>query len=122
MIGETMLQLHVIIVLTLSMVLAMSTPAMAVSGNDWVQLQQVRQEIYVAGVVDVYADIAALAKSGDLKDPLSSGADAISHCINEFGYVQLAAIVKKYMNNNPEQWHDSMSKLTMRALFQACQS
>jgi hypothetical protein len=100
---------------------AMSATATAVSGNDWMQLKQVQQEIYVSGVVDLWGDIAAIAKRRDLKDPLSSAAIRITGCMsNKFTYIQIAAIVKKHMDNNPQIWHDSMSSLTGLALFEVC--
>jgi hypothetical protein len=103
------------------MVPAMSITAMAMSGNDWMQLKQVQQEIYVSGVADFWGDLAVIAKRRDSKDPLSSTAIRITDCMSgKFTYLQIAAIVKKYMNNNPEKWHDSMSSLTGLALLEVC--
>jgi len=116
-----MLQLHAIIVLTLSMVLAMSATTMAASGNDWMQLTQVQQEIYVSGVADLWRDIAAIAKSKDSKDLISLSAIRITDCMSrKFTYMQIAAVVKKYMENNPEKWHYSMANLTWMALLEVC--
>lgn len=44
----------------------------------------------------------------------------LTSCAKARPYGQLSAIVKKYMADHPEKWHDSMADLVFGAISAAC--
>jgi Rap1a immunity proteins len=45
----------------------------------------------------------------------------VTRCLRKgITYGQITAIVQKYMENNPSQWHYDMASLTWNAVNEAC--
>lgn len=68
---------------------------------------------YVAG----YADAFMLSPSIGVS---ASCGDALWSCIEGRTVPQLAAILRKYLNDNPDKWHWSANVLTYNAIFSTC--
>jgi len=105
--------------------------ASAKTGNEWRNLSLAARQGYVMGVLDAWRDaedmrIASLRREKDKKsiEILSNMPPVITHIVECMGgkmtYGQIIAIVDKYIENNPEQWHHSMVSLIWTATHEAC--
>jgi hypothetical protein len=61
-------------------------------------------------------------KSQGLPEELPSAVTHIVECAsrNKMTYEQIIAVVEKYMQKNPEVWHERMSILVFNAVDEAC--
>ena len=95
----------------------------AMSGNDWKQLRLGEQQAYVWGVVDTWTNFTqAIEPSGkpSSSEVLKMFTD-LTRCVRKgLTYGQMVAIVQKYMENNPSQWHFAMASLVWTAIDEAC--
>lgn len=44
----------------------------------------------------------------------------IQNCINKWTYIQTQAVIENYVRANPQEWHEGISPLTLRAVIKAC--
>src|SRR5262245_50870593 len=103
--------------------LLFAAEAGAISGNEWKQLPDMTREGYVYGVVDAWANFTQMIEPSG--KPSTSGAvrlfTDLSRCVRKgMTYGETIAIVHKYMENNPSQWHSDMSSLVWTALNEVC--
>jgi hypothetical protein len=79
----------------------------ALSGNDWIRLSASGREVYVAGIVDAWENIAQIQKYADARDarltPVIRMYTDINACImsRRFSYAQMSAIIEKYVRRIP---------------------
>lgn len=92
--------------------------ASAMNGNRWMRLSEATQDLYVAGVMDAWEHVTAISKT----NPEIANFVRIVSCASDRGmtYGQIAAIVKKYMKDNPAEWHYTMASLVWTAMNDAC--
>src|SRR4029453_17694131 len=100
--------------------LLFAVEANAITGNDWRRLPLAAQHYYIIGVLDGWDNLGTIALLA--KQPLSVVTRLAEHikCTAEMPYEQIVAIVQKYMDNNPSQWHYDMASLTWNAVNEAC--
>jgi hypothetical protein len=82
----------------------------AISGNDWNGFTKDAQDFYVVGFIDAVR--GALASRHELPkwDCAYTKFEARPVvCFSNSPYKQMIAIVRKYMNDSPAQWHNTMS-------------
>lgn len=96
----------------------------AVTGNAWKQLSETQRGSYVMGVIDGWHFVSALAQLQRGAKPTETEEIIIkvSDCVYDkrMPYSQVIAIVEKYMNDNPAEWHQLMSGVIWDALAKAC--
>ena len=84
-------------------------------GNGYLKLPEAAKGTYVMGVVD-----------GLLGAPVFDAPRKktvwLEHCIVGMSSEQLAAIVDKYLRENPAQWNWAMNVLVYSAMSDACQA
>ena len=84
-----------------------------IDGNDWRAADEGEKLAYTTGVIDglVFAEIfQANAQSvGNFVD-----------CINGMSSKQIKVIVQKYLDNNPEKWHQAMNRSVFFGVATAC--
>jgi len=107
--------------------LASRSSALAFTGNEWRSMSQPERLMYVAGVMDAWFNVAAVTKVIKQSDPTHHPGIVerilaqITDCTQErMTYQQSHAIVEKYMNQNPESWHQDMASITWAAMSKAC--
>jgi hypothetical protein len=103
--------------------LLFAADARAISGNDWKQLRLREQQIYVMGVIDTWMNLERLEALSLVQAPspaVAHQAQAVNCVRQGVTYEQAAAIVQKYMENNPSNWHYAMPSLVWSALSAAC--
>jgi Ssp1 endopeptidase immunity protein Rap1a len=107
----------------ITLCLLFASEASAISGNEWQQGNTDEQRFYVWGVIDAWQHLKQVAALSVLPP---SGAITIftklAKCVSERGmtYGQMFAIVQKYMENNPAEWHYAMVSLVWSALNRGC--
>jgi hypothetical protein len=95
--------------------------AAAVTGNDWRALPASARATYVSGVVDNLVDFGAAVRSlvpAEKRTASEKMLVSFEDCIAKTPRPpsQLVAIVEKYVQDNPGQWHTRMSGLVFEAL------
>ena len=95
---------------------------MAITGNEWKRLLETAQQVYVIGVVDTWNNLAQIIEATEKpsrSEVLGFFTD-VTRCLRKrITYGQITAIVQKYMENNPSQWHYDMASLTWNAVNEA---
>jgi len=97
------------------------SPAFAMTGNEWRALPMAARTSYVTGVVDNLVDFGAAVRSlvpAEKRTASEKMLVSFEECIVRTPRPpgQLAAIVDKYIKDNPAQWHGRMSGLVFEAL------
>ena len=96
-------------------------------GNDWLAWTKEMQFGYVAGVIDDWKNrqqvIEAAAKRVGVQPQYDTTATLVV-CVEERNMTrgQVVAIVEKYMNENPAEWHHAMASLVWTALNAVCRN
>jgi hypothetical protein len=109
--------------LTIFWLLLLTVDAVAMSGNEWKQLPRSSRDAYIWGVVDTWQNLAATLTLRKAVSPSPSEAQFtdLARCLSEgMTYGQISAIVKKYMEDNPSEWHYGMASLAWSAVHKAC--
>lgn len=84
-----------------------------VTGQQYLSMPDVYQTVYVEGLIDgLFASTILGASTRDNH--------TIKLCITNMNDVQVAAILKKYANNHPEIWNQSMGTIALVALDDMC--
>ena len=83
------------------------------SGNQLRELDDYALGVYSVGYLDA---LYSANRFGMRKECLTE----ISNCIGRKPVSQLAAIVKKYLNDNPERWDESGHSIVYNALLRRC--
>ncbi|HKN86224.1 MAG TPA: Rap1a/Tai family immunity protein [Nitrospiraceae bacterium] len=89
-------------------------------GNDWGQWDDTAKTIYVAGVLEGFKFSAVNLDIPKGVDVVYDTQNEIIKCTEDMTYRQMNAIVKKYMEKHPEEWHMPMSVLVYRAFTGTC--
>ena len=91
-------------------------------GNEWRQQPEIWQRGYISGVIDGWANITTVTKdSPQAKNPQIRFWTDLTKCMSKgMTHGQVFAIVKKYMDNNPADWHSAMASLIWTALSEVC--
>jgi len=104
--------------------LLFAAEATAISGNEWKQLSQTARVYYVMGVLDGWDNLGNLISRTNPNQQLSvvTNHAKLVNCVAGMTHSQIAAIVQKYMENNPARWHSAMTLLVWLALYEVCES
>lgn len=100
--------------------LLFTVDAEAMTGNDWVRLPQTAQQYYVFGVLDAWENFGEVALRLNQQSSVVTNFTKLVTCGAGMTYGQINAIVQKYMENNPANWHYSMPSLVWTALDGMC--
>lgn len=84
-----------------------------ITGNSFRELNTESQQLYVVGVVEGMILAPFFSKPG-------AHLEWIGRCTREWSDRQVLAVVHKWMNNNPERWHEAMNVLVWTAMREAC--
>lgn len=84
-----------------------------VTGNKFRLLSEAEKTSYLMGIFDGY--LFTLSMSGKAKN-----AQTLRECIPNVQADQLLAIVRRYMDEHPEKWGDSMGLIVFDALPTNC--
>ena len=100
-------------------------PAFAMTGNEWRGWPETGRLGYVWGVVDTWSVLQKLEARQQLEERSEQSSIVAMHtdlalCIQKMSYVQMSAIVEKYMQNNPAEWHYLMASLVWSAIHETC--
>ncbi|OFE11365.1 hypothetical protein PHACT_12470 [Pseudohongiella acticola] len=84
-----------------------------IDANTYIAYSEEQKAIYVIGLIE-----------GALLAPLFGAAEvevqALLECIKPMNNIQVAAIITKYVEENPEKWHQGAHVLGYAALMKAC--
>jgi hypothetical protein len=100
--------------------LLFAVEANALSVNQWKGLSLTQQQYYVIGVFDggyAFRDTILQAQE---QTPVITGFTKLVECAAGMEFVQILAIIQKYLENNPAEWHYGMALLVLTALNEAC--
>jgi hypothetical protein len=100
--------------------LLFAVDATAITGSEWKQLPPAVQHYYIIGVLDGWNNVGTITLLAEEKAPIGSGFTKQIECTAGMAYTQINAIIQKYMENNPSQWHNSMALLLWPALAEVC--
>jgi hypothetical protein len=89
----------------------------AISGNEWRGLPKLAQASYVAGVFDTWKSLVQASFDAQQQSPVITVLTKVTTCVTGMDYDQIAAIVRKYIENNPAEWHQNMAELVWSAFF-----
>jgi hypothetical protein len=88
-------------------------PKAFMSGQQYLALPESRRSAYVMGLVD-----------GIFIGPLFGASEArikaLQSCLQEHNSVQIAAILSKYIQDQPERWHDGAHALFYSRMVELC--
>jgi hypothetical protein len=104
-----------LIVLVLNFGFSMSATAAFQNGNSYRQSTELLKIRYVMGIVD---SIQTLSEWKELASPDTLN---LNTCTKSLTAGHIVAIVDKYLESNPEQWHLTMGGHVINALLQACE-
>jgi hypothetical protein len=96
--------------------------AEAISGDEWRRLSQTAQQYYVIGVLDGWDNLGTITLLAEQQPPVGTGFTRQIECTVGMASVQINAIIQKYMESNPSQWHYNMALLVWTALDEVCAS
>ena len=109
-------------------VLFLAERCRAISGTEWQRLSIKARTFYVAGVIEGwqlelrFADIDKTRHSKEFSTS-EKMMELVVSCATKrsMEIVQLEAIVKKYVDEHPNEWDDSMPFIALKAMSQACE-
>jgi hypothetical protein len=81
-----------------------------VRGNSYLTWPQVTRSIYVTGVIDGFRAAPALGQS-------QKNQKTFETCVGVMTVDQLEAIVWKYLQDNPSEWHLYVNMLVLKAIL-----
>ena len=92
------------------------------NGSSFSALQR---NAYIRGVADTWQNLTLLEDSA--KEPRQHSSTAlftdVGRCVSKgMTYGQIGAIVEKYMDDHPSEWHYQMASLAWTAVHMACKS
>ena len=104
----------------------------AITGNDWNRLSTNSQAFYVIGVIDGWKNASQMCKEGTYTEKHDTKSKVFNceffrlmtelflSCFTNSPYDQLIAIVRKYMEDHPEDWHTPMAFISLKSFNDAC--
>jgi hypothetical protein len=92
------------------------TPQGFLEGNDWRDLPESSKKVYIMGAIDGIEIAIEIASA--LESP--SSLQWINKCVKGMRSDQVHALVEKYVNANPQDWHQSMNVIVYTALYDSC--
>jgi hypothetical protein len=109
------------IVLSLICGVLFSGHAGAVTGHEWIQWSAHCRTTYVMGVTDTWQNVETVRRAGNRQEEGSSIFTPLIDCMRQrMTYIQITAIVNRYLENNPAEWHYDMASLVWTAMNEAC--
>jgi hypothetical protein len=84
------------------------------NGNDYRELNKDRRRFYIAGIVD---GLLAVSSSKTIYQEDIKKWWMVQCLGTRITFDQIRAIVDKYLNENPEQWHKPMNMLVHHAMI-----
>ena len=88
------------------------------TGNEWKKLTENSQIFYVAGITDAFSLSGSTAED---MSKLDKALGSFVGCLKDgMTYRQIHAMVGKYMDNHPEEWHQGMTVLTYSGMVDGC--
>jgi hypothetical protein len=97
-----------------------STPAFALTGNDWRARSDLARLGYVAGVVDTWNTLDRAQYFSEVSSGVVLVHTELMPCVREMTYGQISAIVENYMSRHPAKWHYLMPSLVWGAMDEVC--
>lgn len=85
------------------------------NGNDYLGMSDIRQRTYAMGIVE---GIMLSPWFGAPRSELGW----FENCIEGMNDIQVAAIISKYLENHPGEWHKPLHFLTYRTMREACKN
>jgi Rap1a immunity proteins len=93
----------------------------AATGNEWRALSPATRDGYLLGVLDAWVLLDAVTKESVQPVGRASIFTRLVGCLGkDMTYGQAIAIVEKYMQDNPSEWHQNMAFLAWIAIDRAC--
>lgn len=96
----------------------MFSPALAMDGNYWRQLNSAAKSTYIIAVLDVLKDVSYFSKNllecpDGSKELFGMAFSRPLRCVQtqKMPFSQIEAIVSKYIEAHPEAWHHTLSSL-----------
>jgi len=90
-----------------------SVPHGFLKGNDWMDYNQSSKAGYSTGIIDGIIFASAWERGG-------SSLEWLSPCVVGMTNSQVSAIIQKYINDNPGDWHDDMHAIVFKAFLDTC--
>jgi hypothetical protein len=98
-----------------------SDSASAATGNDWLKWSKDAQQFYVTGVFEGWNQAVPFCKqTHDDCEFIINLAKPFLSCFTGSPYSQIFAIIQKYMQDHPQQWHQNMALLIWTAVAESC--
>jgi hypothetical protein len=108
------------------MILFILMPTVTVSattGNEWRAMSPALRDGYLLGVLDAWVLLEAVTRDSVQPVGRASMFTRVVGCLGkDMTYGQTIAIIGKYMQDNPSEWHHPMSLLAWIATDRACAS
>jgi hypothetical protein len=89
--------------------LLFAVEARAISGNEWRQLSQTAQVYYVIGVFDGSSEFKDTILQTQEQTPVITGFEKVANCAAGMQVGQVLAIIQRYVETNPAEWHRRVS-------------
>ena len=103
-----------IVSLLLLLLLLICETAEATTGNEYKKLSENEQYYFLVGAVE-----------GMFFSTIALGTDKENHwfikCCEKMEFTQIEAILKRYINEHPEDWHFSVISLLVESMSEACE-
>jgi hypothetical protein len=106
----------------------LSTPASAITADDWKLLTEDSQHAYIAGIVDTWNRLYILSDLATNHSPQYRPSQAeltfvaLGRCIStkRIPYVEVTAAVRSYIQGHSEESSNDMAVITFGAMSQTC--
>jgi len=85
-----------------------------INGNQYLKRNKEERTFYAMGIID---GIFLSPLFGASRDKLSW----LERCVEDMENYQVEAIISKYLENHPGEWHQNLHTLTLGAMKDACQ-
>ena len=96
----------------------------ALSGTEYRRLQETLKVVYVRGILDGWFQLEVIRMSAKVESRFEDDVlyGSIVRCMagRMMTGEQTKAIVDKYVNEHPAQWHEEMAFLVWMAMNEAC--
>jgi hypothetical protein len=109
------------IILSLICGVLFSGNAGATTGHEWKKWSPDCRTTYVMGVTDTWQNVETVRRASNPQDETPSIFAPLIACMRQrMTYIQITAIVNKYLEDNPSEWHYDMASLVWTAMSGAC--
>jgi hypothetical protein len=97
-------------------------PGLAITGNEWLNITEDAQHLYVVGALSGWKTAELMCKQ--TKDNcvfIHTFVYAIS-CLETAPFSQYVDIVRNYVKDHPDRWNDDMALTTWMAVGESCKT